>query len=272
MAEQKEIIISCPCGHDYKLRYKYRHDKRNDHIAYLQRNQIITLADIKDEKRPKRPKEIKARKCTDEECNKVRVFNTKYCLFHININDIQVDNKYKCIECIFAYKRSGFSKHCRTCFYYKYPTHQLSIKTNNYCSKERKVKNELTLMALEDKDFDGFVHNKPMIITDCDCTVGRRIDFRKQIGNTVLCIEVDENAHCGYDLKDNERRYNEIIFAYTCNYIFIRFNPDKTRRDKSTLADRIPRLFIEIKKQIIRINNGENSELLETIYLFYPNH
>jgi hypothetical protein len=60
-------------------------------------------------------------------------------------------------------------------------------------------------------------------------------------------------------------------------FIFIRFNPDKFK-DKNgksinpTLYTRLPILKEEIEKQIERIKNEENIELLEIIKLYYTGY
>ena len=56
-------------------------------------------------------------------------------------------------------------------------------------------------------------------------------------------------------------------------YFIIRFNPDKYYENNKiknpTIATRLPILKKEVEKQIKRIENNENTELLETIYLYY---
>ena len=57
-------------------------------------------------------------------------------------------------------------------------------------------------------------------------------------------------------------------------FIYIRFNPDKFKdsNGKSVnpmLYTRLPVLKEEIEKQIKRIENEENSELLEIVKLYY---
>lgn len=276
--DNKNTPVVCTCGHSYKPKYIKAHNKRAVHIMFMERNHRIREEERLERQRQEakrlaeeaKKKEENKRACLD--CYKNKAFSTQYCLFHINKHNITVDIKYKCVFCRSAFIRSGFYRHCRTCFYYRFPTHRLSIKTNNYCSKERKVKNFLTQNGLLDDDYRGFVHNIPMLIPDCnDCTVRRRIDFRKMVGNTLLCIEVDEHAHGGYDKEDEDiLRYNELMFAYTCRMVFIRFNPDPTRRDRSKLHERLPVLLEEIKRQTARILNDENTELLEIHYMFYP--
>jgi hypothetical protein len=280
--DNKNTSVVCECGHSYKPAYKKRHDKRDVHIIFIESKRKIQIDEllerqkqeakrISEEAKKKQNKKIVVhRPCLD--CKKGKVFSTDYCLKHINYYNITVDIKYKCIHCKFCYIRSGFDGHCRTCFYHVFPTHELSIRQINYCGKERKVKNFISQCGLLDNDYRGFIHNTPMIIPDCgDCSVKRRIDFRKMINNTLLCIEVDEHAHGGYNKLDEEIiRYNELMYVYTCRMIFIRFNPDPCRGNKTTMRERLPLLLLEIKKQTSRILNDENTELLEIYYMFYP--
>ena len=60
-------------------------------------------------------------------------------------------------------------------------------------------------------------------------------------------------------------------------FVFIRFNPDKyiNKHNKSVnpmLYMRLPILKQEIERQIERIKNEENSELLEIIKLYYDSY
>ena len=50
--------------------------------------------------------------------------------------------------------------------------------------------------------FEGFQHDKPIWTESCDCTIRRRIDHRKLIGNTLLVIETDD--------KDKENSKNKL--------------------------------------------------------------
>jgi hypothetical protein len=94
----------------------------------------------------------------------------------------------------------------------------------------------------------------------------RRIDHRKLIGSTLLCIETDEFAHRGYDPLDEEIRYHDLYMVHSGKWIFIRFNPDGKGVD---MVDKLHRLLEEINNQIMRIEREENTELLEVIKLFY---
>jgi hypothetical protein len=114
--------------------------------------------------------------------------------------------------------------------------------------------------------FEGFIHDKPIHTANCDCTHRRRIDHRKLIGSTLLCIETDEFAHRGYDQKDEEIRYDDLYMVHSGKWVFIRFNPDGKGVD---MEDKLNSLREEIEKQIERIEADENTELVEIIPLFY---
>lgn len=126
-------------------------------------------------------------------------------------------------------------------------------------------------MKKVDKDF---IHDVCLWTGNCDCSHRRRIDFRKLIGNTLLCIEVDENQHKQYEKGYEEIRYDDLFMIHGGKFIFIRFNPDKFvncfgTKKEVCMKRRMEYLYVEIEKQIERINNEENKELLEIVYLFY---
>jgi hypothetical protein len=65
--------------------------------------------------------------------------------------------------------------------------------------------------------------------------------------------------------------------AYSGKWIYIRFNPDKYINKKgirknTMMTTRLDRLKQEIEKQIERIENDENPELIEHVYLYYDNY
>ena len=89
----------------------------------------------------------------------------------------------------------------------------------------------------------------------------------------MLCIEVDENQHKYYTTNDDFIRYNELLCDLTCKYIFIRYNPDKYKKNSKiynpNIKKRLEKLDRQIIKQIKRIKENKNKDLLEIIHLFY---
>ena len=169
----------------------------------------------------------------------------------------------RCPNCItWPDSRSGQKKYdgyCATCFKQVFPNDERSKVIYTH-TKEIRVRNEINTK------FEGFIHDKPLYTGQCDCTMRRRIDHRKLIGATLLCVETDEFAHRGYDIKDEEIRYDDLFMVHSGKWVFIRFNPDGKGVD---MDDKLSRLVEEIRIQIKRIENEENTELLEVVKLFY---
>ena len=136
-------------------------------------------------------------------------------------------------------------------------------------TKEILVRNAITEASQTNELLRGFVHDRYLYTGNCDCTHRRRIDHRKLIGNTILAVETDEHAHQGYDEKDEEIRYDDLYMIHSGKWVYIRFNPDKTRTQKTDIEDRINTLLEMIETQIQRILSEENHELVEIFKLFY---
>jgi len=159
---------------------------------------------------------------------------------------------------------------CIECFRREFPLDPLTFQIR-YKSKEIIVRDFIN------SEFEGFYHDKPLETSHCDCTVRRRIDHRKLMNNTLLVIETDENQHKSYDKMDEETRYDDLFMAYSGKWIYIRFNPDKYKSKDGkvknpTIETRLTNLKQEIDKQMERIENEENTELVERIYLFYDGY
>jgi hypothetical protein len=115
--------------------------------------------------------------------------------------------------------------------------------------------------------YDGFIHDKCLYVdleNGC-CATKRRIDLRKLINNTMLCVEIDEHQHKYYIKGDDQKRYNDLFMDFSGQYIFIRYNPDKFKdkyeESKNPYFDK-RRDVLErcINKHIERINNYENDD------------
>jgi hypothetical protein len=149
---------------------------------------------------------------------------------------------------------------------------QLSLEIRVFRTKEKAVQNFIN------QHFQGFQHDRPLLTPHCDCTMRRRIDHRKLIDGTLLAIETDENQHKSYDEMDDEMRYDDLFMgSHSGKWIYIRFNPDKFknsrgRRLNPSLETRLETLKKEINKQMDRIAQGENTELIERIYLYYDGY
>ena len=163
-------------------------------------------------------------------------------------------------------------------------------KLNGYCSHcfvnifpedpralmVRKKSKELQVMTHIFSKYDGFKNDKPFYVDlegGC-CETKRRIDLRKLIGNTTLCIEVDENQHKYYIKEKEIERYNDLFMDFSGKYIVIRYNPDKyidkLGKSKNPMFEtRMEILEKSINKHIKRIENGENHDLVEIHHLLY---
>ena len=192
----------------------------------------------------------------------------KYCFKCKTEEMIDVINK-KCKAnfCLGTLGNPKYKGYCSNCYKNLFPLDILSQQIR-FKTKEISVRNYLN------NNFGGFIHDKALWTGNCDCTHRRRIDHYKLIGNTLLCIETDENYHKNYNKNDEEIRYNDLYMLHSGKFIFIRFNPDKYKNKNNKyinpiLNTRLPILKEEIEKQIERIENEENTELLEIHKLFY---
>jgi len=161
-----------------------------------------------------------------------------------------------------------YDNYCARCFKRLFPDDPRSLVIYEH-SKEILVRNALVKKATENALFKDFIHDTPLYTGDCKCMHRRRIDHRKLFGNTILAIETDEFGHRGYDTKDELIRYDDVYMIHSGKWVFIRFNPDNTKQVKVDIKTRIDTLLMEIEKQIRRIENEMNTELVEIIRLFY---
>jgi len=194
-------------------------------------------------------------RCAEPGCTKSARDKTGKCKAH--------GGGRRCANCItWPDSRSGntnYDGYCATCFKQLFPTDERSKVVYTH-TKEIRVRNAINA------EFKGFIHDTPLYTGQCDCTMRRRIDHRKLIEGTLLCIETDEFAHKNYDAKDEEIRYDDLFMVHSAKWIFIRFNPDGKGVD---IEDKLDRLMEEISNQINRIENEDNTELLEVVKLFY---
>ena len=160
----------------------------------------------------------------------------------------------------------NYKGYCVFCFTHLFPNDPKTLQA--YCKTK-----ELTVRNFINNNYEGFQHDLPLFIGGCDCSTRRRIDHRKLINNTMLCLETDEFQHSSYDKQDEIKRYNDLYLQFSAKFIFIRFNPDKYIENNITknpmMAKRLITLKETIDNQIHRIINYENKDLFEIIHLFY---
>ena len=147
---------------------------------------------------------------------------------------------------------------CYRCYAHLYPDDP-KVRT-----KERA---EDTVKAYINAHFKNFVHDQKMPTAHCNCNHLRRIDHRRVVGNTLLCVETDEHHHRNYKAEDEDARYHDVLVAWGGKLVFIRINPDGKG---PPLAERLERLHAEITRHIGRLERGENSAYLEVWHLYYP--
>ena len=191
---------------------------------------------------------------------------SKYCNQCKTSEMINIIDKCRNVTCTVSGNKK-YKYYCTFCYQHLFPDDEAS-KNIRIKTKENYVRDYLK------EQFDGFIHDIKLWTGNCDCSHRRRIDFRKLIGNTLLCIEVDENQHNRYAEKDEEIRYDDLYMIHGGKFVFIRFNPDSFINSLGTKKNpymklRMESLKNEIYKQIDRITNEENKELLEIVYLFY---
>jgi hypothetical protein len=87
------------------------------------------------------------------------------------------------------------------------------------------------------------------------------------IGNTIFAVETDEFGHKNYNQHDEEIRYDDLFMIHSGKWIFIRFNPDDNF-SKVDIDDKLDKLIETMNECILRIELGENKELLEIIKLY----
>ena len=171
-----------------------------------------------------------------------------------------------CIECHSTQANRKYDKHCCDCFCNKFPGDPRSDKHSRLKRRETLVGEAI------DNSFEDFIHDRAYYVGGKCCPHRRRVDHRLHIGNTILAVETDEDAHISKDKQDEIDRYDDLVIATGHKMVFIRFNPDTNREDlkaHTSLDHKIGVLLQCIGAQIDRIHNNENTELCEIVWLFH---
>lgn len=217
---------------------------------------------------------IVSKKCEHAECLRQPLYNLptesapRFCGMHRTDGMVDVVNpRCKANHCMGAFSSAKYKGYCSSCYQHEFPTDPLTYQI-------RSKTKEIAVRDFINGRFEGFSHDEALWTGNCDCTHRRRIDHRTLIGNTLLCVETDENQHKRYDKNDETYRYDDLAMIHGGKFVFIRFNPDKYcnssgRSINPYLYSRLPTLEDEIRHQIERIKAGENEDLVEIVHLFY---
>jgi len=147
-----------------------------------------------------------------------------------------------------------------------YPGDPRSDKNSKLKRRETVVREAI------DEQFEDFIHDRMYYVGGKCCPHRRRVDHRLHIGNTILAVETDEDAHISKDKQDEIDRYDDLVMATGHNMVFIRFNPDTNREDlkaHTSLHHKIGVLLQCIGVHIEKIRNSTNTNLCEIVWLFH---
>lgn len=219
---------------------------------------------------------VGAKKCEFEGCKLLASFGfsdqkIQYCSTHKKDTMINLATLHQlCPDCPLNQRGNPkYSNYCTQCFIRKFPTDPRTFLV-------RKKSDEIIVRDFLYANFPtlGLLHDQPLWTHNCECNHRRRIDLRTLIGNTMLAIEVDEYQHKHYDEKDEEIRYDDVFMIHSGKWVFIRFNPHLYKNEKGLRVNpqrdkRLAYLKSFIEKQVERITNEQNTELLEIHKLFY---
>jgi hypothetical protein len=163
--------------------------------------------------------------------------------------------------------KAKYDNYCTKCFQQNFPDDPRSLMIY-------KNSHESAVKAYLASEFEGFIHNTSLWTGQEDCTCRRRIDFRMLIGNTLLCIEVDEDQHKYRDKEDELKRYDDLMMMHGGKFIFIRYNPhvylnEEGKRKNPEFLTRMNTLKESILNHMERIQEEENEDLVEIEWLFF---
>lgn len=189
------------------------------------------------------------------------------CLEHKKIDMVDVVSKMCIFEGCNTRSNPQYDNYCTHCFSNLFPSDPRTLKIRTK-SKELEV-----VSYILNNHNQKFIHDKPLYVSlDGGCCISkRRMDLWTLINNTILAIEIDEEQR-KYHLAPE--RYNDLFMDFSGKYIFIRYNPDPFRNEKSIkinpqFEERMKKLLSEITNQVSRIKNDINKDLVEIYYLYY---
>ena len=189
-----------------------------------------------------------------------------------------IDIKHKtCIhDWCFIRPTDKYDGYCLWCYIHTFPDKPVA---RNYKTKERAV---VEFVCERFPEYTWITDKK---VND-GCSM-RRPDILLDLGDQVLIIEIDENAHQDYDCSCENKRIMDLSQDVGRPIVFIRFNPDSYRKGDAKIPScwehnmngicvvkykdnweyRLNTLETQIKYWTT-ITNTTN-KTIETIHLFY---
>ena len=167
-----------------------------------------------------------------------------------------VECKHWLIDSQMGHKK--YDGYCFRCFKEEFPD---DPRTKN------RARAELMVREYINSKWTDFVHDHAIETAHCACTHRRRVDHRKLVGDTLLCIETDEHWHRRYKKHDEDARYHDITMVWGGKLLFVRISPDGKG---PPIEKRLEHLGTAIDVHLKRIEAGENTTMLEVWHLYYP--
>ena len=121
----------------------------------------------------------------------------------------------------------------------------------------------------------GWLHDAPLFVNTKDIgkSTRRRIDLRKQVGDTTICVEVIEDQIQLYNPANEDDRYKYIMADSPGKYIFIRYNPHRYRQNYNMYdppaRQRMEMLVGEMLRHVTRAETQTNCDALEIHTMFF---
>jgi len=152
-----------------------------------------------------------------------------------------------------------YDNHCYRCYAREFPDDP---------KVQAKQRAEETVKAYINSHFKDFVHNHQMDTAHCVCDHRRRIDHRRVVGNTLLCVETDEHHHIYYKKDDTDTHYHDMLMGWVGKLCFVRFDPDD---EGPPMEERLERLQRGDHAAHRAAGAGrEQRGYLEVWHLYYP--
>ena len=149
-------------------------------------------------------------------------------------------------------KNSKYDNYCAACFVILFPDNP-KAETAYHPHEEHNFR-----LYLTEKFHGRFIYNKQLIIADKEkgyTTFDRRPDAQAEFPTYILIIELDEDQHKSYDMKDQELRIKEIYHDAGKDLIVIRLNPDKYIINGKTMNTKMEKRYEILKDTIDNIIN-----------------